>query len=104
MDESVVKIFEEQKLGTLKLSDAIRIGAKLRPQCFGVYATRYGTCAIGAALEATGRAPDQHCIAIEDVAGFFGITQNLIVQVVGKNDVDHMTREEIADWLESIGY
>ena len=51
MDESVVRVFEEQKVGKLKLSEAMRIGAKIRPQCLHVLYDGVSSCALGAIYE-----------------------------------------------------
>lgn len=39
----------------IKLSEAIRLGSLLKPQAFGDYYEKDGTCALGAALDAVGR-------------------------------------------------
>lgn len=109
MDESVVREFEQQQVGKLKLSAAIRIGAKLRPQCTGRMFKNGASCALGAAYEAmTGRGyydlPETDARAAAALAYMyekadvpFGLSE-----VFFKND-EGWTREEIADWLESQG-
>lgn len=108
------------------LSEAIREGAKMNPQCFSVYANDGATCALGAAVTAIG-SPEilaigwpmeflwnqfpyisrlsaecpvdecQTCAATE----FLGVIAHI-------NDEHRWTREQIADWLETeeekIGY
>lgn len=87
----------QQKVGRLRLSEAIRIGAKLRPQITnGCYRDSSGTCAIGAAFEATG---------IKEwysLAKFVGVPTNLHIQITSRNDRGE-SRESIADWLQSQG-
>lgn len=46
----------------MKLSEAIRLGAMLKPQCFGRYFYRDGSCALGAAADALGVQVDQLCV------------------------------------------
>jgi hypothetical protein len=113
MDESVVKVFEQQHVGTLRLSDAIRIGAKLRPQCTYEPFDKVGrSCALGAAYEATfGRTGD-----VMEVYGTLpyrypallrqlpSSTKDIMSEIFERNDQWHNTREQIADWLEAQGY
>lgn len=103
MDESIVKQFEQQQVGKLKLSAAIRIGAKIRPQAFGMYCSEGRTCALGAALEAINRDPKplngSGLIAATEP---LGISLELASQVSRRND-SGWTREAIADWLEAKG-
>lgn len=112
----------------MKLSEAIREGAKAHPQTKGNYSVFsedgecVGTCAIGAAYygafgeplktnmdelltlrDATG--VDVWCTMVEYpetsiAAGRRGMMQSAIVAL---NDCEDWTREQIADWLESIG-
>lgn len=108
----------------LKASDALRVGAKIRPQVFGFVYESGGTCAVGALFEgAFGRLPDTlmgaPCItegeyarllnAYPELSGAtppcpvclhtsataYGMMQHL-------NDGHSWTREEIADWLDSV--
>src|ERR1700741_3225132 len=61
MDESIVKHLEQPQVGTLKLSEAMRIGARLRPQCSGYLFNNGASCALGAAYEAVyGYPPLRH--------------------------------------------
>lgn len=92
-----------------KLSEAIRAGAKLRPQARGFYFASGASCALGAAYEAiTGKYHE----AGEDWDGpdmsrwftnTFGLSSLLGTQVTEKNDAGK-TRESIADELESQGF
>lgn len=90
----------------LKLSEAIRIGAALRPhQCVGVFFGQGGSCALGAAYEAiTGRTlkegSTEGAILKGIVPGYDDY--GLRFEITGRNDRGE-TREHIADWLESRG-
>lgn len=108
-DQSEVLKFEQQQQIT-KLSQAIRIGARLRYQIRGFLSLKSGgSCAIGAAHEAifgyvlpwpsvrTERYADQYA----RVEGLFG--KRLVGDVMSMND-SGMTREAIADNLEALGY
>lgn len=103
MDESIVKHFEQGQVGKMKLSAAIRLGAKLRPQGFGGGFARDGTgtsCALQAGAEAvTGR-------LIPGVMGCseaLGIDDSMAFKIYIMNDVKYMSREQIADELERQG-
>ncbi len=110
MDESVVKHLERPQVGTLKLSEAIRIGARMRPQCTGTFFSVGKSCAIGAAMDALGlkRFSEEYkdknvCWPYNDAAKRFGVSLSMMEEIYGKND-SGQSREQIADWLESIGY
>lgn len=98
-------------------SEAIREGAKLRPQIFNVFATKNGTCALGAGAEAiTGErcyATDV-CEILEATYGYMTVWRDCVHcplsdgtflylrdAVIHLNDEHHWTRERIADWLET---
>ncbi len=85
----------------LKLSEAIRIGARLRPQCTRTYWHNGGTCAIGAALEATGfpvfRSTQGIC---EHIERHWPTAPT--GDIYRRNDGGE-SRESIADWLEAQG-
>jgi hypothetical protein len=85
---------------TLKLSEAIRLGAMLHPQAFGQLHSSEGTCALGAAEDAgfqlasiLGKNQFYRC----PVCGGFG-TLPVIIELF--NDWHRWTREQIADWVE----
>lgn len=91
--------------GTLKLSEAIRIGARMRPQGrSGAWAQYHeGTsCALMAAHEAiTGEYTGE--------TNYWGTAEQLaphtIIEKVWRlNDTERWSRERIANWLESEGY
>ena len=98
----------------LRLSEAIRLGAMLKPQVFGILRDGIGTCALGAALEACGIVAN-HLNNLEYVinrwpwtdakfhncpgCGYWGYPSAVITHL---NDAHHWTREQIADWVETI--
>ncbi len=79
-----------------KMSDAIRAGCKIRPrQCF--YKNEDGpdsACALTAALLGFG---DKHYTT-------WGVPESIIEKVQWWNDREKLTREQIADKLEAMGY
>ena len=101
----------EQQVGKLKLSDAIRIGAKIRPQCFGYLFKNGGSCALGAAFEGLYGYPlpegSGFDTALMDKGGewfyFIHPSYEIFDEIVRRNDQYGQTREQIADYLESIG-
>jgi hypothetical protein len=102
MDESVVKHLERPQVGTLKLSEAIRIG------CPEVKENRlYTGCALAAGYYAkTGRQLVRDARDggfAELVATAFGIPLEMAINA----SLMHLrgaSREGVADWLESHGY
>jgi hypothetical protein len=97
---------------TMRLSEAIRLGAMLKPQYFGdFYGPEQTTCALGAAGDAIGTV----FIDQEDVAAEWPWTQGDFVRCPGElecgecgnvlntiphlNDDHRWTRERIADWV-----
>lgn len=100
----------------MKLSEAIRLGAMIRPQGFiiGPYDCFRKSCALGAALEAVGlgytyahqkvkerwtwinNEPVLKCPECKDVGEFQYIVG------VHLNDFHRWTRERIADWVATI--
>jgi hypothetical protein len=86
----------------------------LKPQAFGQYDDGVGTCALGAALDASGHLDD--CIG--DVGWFFPLVTvvdaspcpvfgcdhdaNKYSTVPHLNDDHRWTREQIADWVATI--
>ena len=96
---------------TLKLSEAIRIGARIRPQGFFALFEEGRSCALGAAYEAvTAATCDPHdYIAVDQAFGrlLYGTwlgRVTLLDTVASMNDRERLTREQIADWLEARGY
>ena len=126
---------DEEKTGSgLKLSEAIRRGARLRPQARGDFfmfvwddhsdVCELGSCALGAAFEAA--YPGEDVEEIERAWGLADLSEELfeafpvlreeqpalpgakplsLFQKVSRlNDKDGWTREHIADWLERQGH
>lgn len=110
----------------MKLSEAIREGAKKRPQTFdSFFSWDYdtdegdrvciGSCALGAAYEAcvgsvSNYFPEQGvfdaisaCVGIDLDQPIGPANMALWREITGRNDEDRHTREEIADWLEAEG-
>lgn len=96
----------------MRLSEAMRLGAMLRPQAYGAFTDGVGTCAFGAANEALG-------LDVNDSNGYefealishkakcpvvgCGCRRRIVATVVHHlNDEHYWTREQIADWVESI--
>lgn len=108
----------------MKLSEAMRLGAMLRPQGYGFYQTLGGSCAYGAAMEACGiPAGVQNGISDEPLRTLFPISRRVATQcpactaaewaacgddrtvdgiVPHLNDDHRWTREQIAAWVETI--
>ena len=96
-------------LRPLKASEPMRIGAALRPQCFGEPFDKHGgSCALGAWWEGMGHKPiyERWWHIIGDA--FQRMTNINSYQIVARNDgyiesARCWTRESIADWLEAQG-
>jgi hypothetical protein len=107
-----------------RLSDAIRRGAKMRPQVYGKLYADGRTCAWGAALDGIGQdasmtlsSPEMICMHFwphlynygvqwPGNAGFWPVPPGKMVSFVGAivalNDTANWTREKIADWVEQM--
>lgn len=97
----------------MRLSEAMRLGAMLRPQITGRLLSRWGSCALGAARQAAGVPTREtvshpwvwthttlsHCPACRFSTGYQDFVEQLIKHL---NDTHRWTRERIADWVESI--
>ena len=108
MDESVTRHLD-QPAKTLKLSEAIRIGSRIRPKCCGQPFRRGMSCAIGAAYEAIYGHPGDSDDCREHariVASLDHLAPSLSLGYdIGMARNDHgWTREQIADWLQEMGY
>ena len=108
----------------MKLSEAIRLGAMLRPQAFGHLFRDGASCALGAAGEAAGIAdieaggwavgavapPSWNPIATREadcpvcVHGFLTLRKkhDAHAVIVHLNNDHRWTREQIADWVATI--
>lgn len=103
----------------MPLSQAIRLGAKLRPQAFGALFVDGGSCSLGAAYEAVGYTVRNGQVIVNSsvprawvkIAGGIGkfdcpVTgcnqqRDLVLGLVTHlNDRHHWTRERIADFIE----
>jgi hypothetical protein len=103
---------------SLKLSEAIRLGAMLRPQYKGGYfgtvdhTSELGSCAMGAALEAAGPgAPINLEKTFPLITSYVTFTPSPSIGAVRSrldyiitylNDDRDWSRERIADWVEVI--
>lgn len=106
MDMSELERLEAQQ-GVIKLSDAIRVGARIRPQCQGALFRAGASCALGAAYEGkTGKRcfPNEYSAVMGEfpILGAHGLN-DLGRAIFNRND-SGKSREAIADWLESQGY
>lgn len=96
------------------LHEAIRLGAMDTPQAFGKAFDGRGTCAAGAALHAIGRL---HARAATDYGQYWSVwhkVQNAPCPACGTtsdnrsktiphlNDEHRWTREQVADWVQTI--
>lgn len=106
----------------MKLSEAIRVGSKLRPQgrvsCFRRNDEgQFYSCVLGAAYEAVKGYKEGDYVCVNDVEDLFPEIPNTPVHTVNghfrdtffsaiwyMNDIEGLSREEIADWVESKGY
>ena len=94
---------------TLKLSEAIRIGARMAGPYMGDYFDEAGNaCALGAAVLATVGKKHFESWGGREAYNFFrkefGVDGFVLGSVASKNDSGRYSREQIADWLESQGY
>lgn len=87
----------------LRLSEAIRIGARIRPQCAGQFFDGDASCAIGAALEAVFGTNNYYADHVQAPDRVWPEVRDLWSRIYDMND-SGKTREEIADWLECEGY
>ena len=105
----------------MRLSDAIRRGAKMRPQNIGSFFSEKGsgsTCALGAAAEGCGvlgaclnssslyplnnRWPMMYDSHHESPCGCIPTGWMLHNQIAHLNDIHKWSREAIAEWVETI--
>lgn len=115
VDEKSVGEKQPAQMGYLRLSEAIRIGSKLRHQCTGEMFKHGGSCAIGAAYEAVFGHPgesanmfgaSEQSALMERLWKVIPIPSDLNpIEDIGMDRNDNgWSRERIADWLESQGY
>lgn len=107
MDLSEVEKFEEAKVVTIKLSEAMRIGAKMHPQGMSYFDREEGTtCALGAAAFGAGWQQSSDEGMCSFLKRTFDIPLWAELQIHGMNVMRHKpegTYAAIADWLEAQG-
>lgn len=97
----------------MTLSEAMRLGAMVTPQAFGLLRDGEGTCALGAAYVAVGLLKASCCgiataharfpvLATEATCPLCGYIRELDSIVAHLNDDHYWTREQIADFVETI--
>jgi hypothetical protein len=104
----------------MRLSDAIRLGSTLGPQCFGQYTISgdNGSCALGAAILAVDHDEEDVSqllihfpeLLLRVVCPDSGTCLNLSFSgrrdfrdvIVHLNDTHRWTREAIADWVDQV--
>lgn len=107
MDESVVKHLERPEVGTLKLSQAIRLGLAVVPE-----ASDYCGCALGAAytyitgknLQVEQWKSIYKGAGYKVVADMFGIPHEVVYIPSRGHLIEGWSRKKCADWLEAKGY
>ena len=104
MDMTEVRRFDQAEVGTIKLSEAIRIGAAVRPQCSQAFFADGRSCAIGAAYEGLYGYTTTGYIDMDRMYRAFPcVPGNVWLGIVTRNDCGKQTRESIAGWLEGMG-
>src|SRR5262245_42676934 len=96
----------------MRLSEAIRLGAMMRPQAFRTLLTDNGACALGAALLAVGARPEE---AVRSALNRWpwastvsadcprcGRSRTVFQVITHLNDCHGWTREQIATWVTGI--
>lgn len=96
----------------MSLSEAIRLGAMVRPQAFRALYTDDGACALGAALLAVGAPPEQAmrsaltrwpwALAVSVNCPGCGRSHLVCEVIVHLNDDHRWTREQIGAWVAEI--
>lgn len=108
MDQSEVLRFEQQKQ-IMKLSQAIREGAKLTRPTKSMYLNNVGeACILGAAALGSGYTYTMHAGGREPVVTHLcktlQVSSDVLKRIEGRWSYSSMTREQIADELERLGY
>lgn len=105
----------------MKLSEAMSLGATLKPQSFGEWGDDKSTCALGAALDAIGQLSKYEAVSEKrakqiwpwlrvDISGVYQPAcaecgykfHNILDLVMHWNDKHKHARERIAKWLEKL--
>ena len=96
----------------MKLSEAIRLGSMMGPQCFGYMRLGEATCALGAAYKALDDSVRE--VSMTDIYPWLakkiicpvdycsGITEVIFIIAQHLNDDHRWTRERIADWVATV--
>ncbi len=96
----------------LKLSEAMRLGAMLKPQGFSGFRHNGRTCALGAVADSIGG------VSLDGVVSYYShltvqpatcpacvssaySPKSLVGAIIHLNDTHRWTRERIADWIEA---
>jgi len=96
----------------MRLSEAIRLGATMRPQAFRTLLTDDGACALGAALLAVGARPEEAVRSALDRWPWASTvnadcprctrSRTVFRVITHLNDRHRWTREQIATWVAGI--
>jgi hypothetical protein len=96
----------------MRLSEAIRLGAMIRPQAFRTLLTDDGACALGAALLAVGARPEEAvplalnrwpwASTVSADCPRCGRSRAVFRVIAHLNDRHRWTREQIAKWVAGI--
>jgi hypothetical protein len=96
----------------MRLSEAIRLGAMMRPQAFRTLLTDDGACALGAALLAVGSRPEEAVRSALDRWPWAstvsadcprcGRSRTVFRVITHLNDRHRWTREQVAKWVAGI--
>jgi hypothetical protein len=96
----------------MRLSEAIRLGAMMRPQTFRTMLTDDGACALGAALLAVGARPEEAVSSalhrwpwastVSADCPRCGRSRTVFRVITHLNDRHRWTREQIAKWVAGI--
>lgn len=101
---------QEAPAKVLKLSEAMRIGAKMRKQGFGgvLHQRQMNTsCALLAAYEAVNGYPKENEDFVScDLSDWAAplCPRGIRAEIVELNDLRGWSRDRIADWVEALGY
>jgi hypothetical protein len=96
----------------MRLSEAIRLGAMMKPQAFRTLLTDEGACALGAALLAVGFRPEEAvrsalnrwpwASTVSADCPTCGRSRTVFRVITHLNDCHRWTREQIATWVAGI--
>jgi hypothetical protein len=88
----------------MKLSEAIRLGAMMKPKGERFLEHEGKTCALGAACDAVGISTSAQNDVYGELKARWPMLNDhkIVVAIWDWNDISLLTREEIADWVETI--